>query len=125
MILDTNALSAMAEGDLAVEALLAGEAIHHLPTIVLGEYRFGLLSSRLRDQLAQWLDGMERSCLVLVVDATTARFYAEVREELRRKATPIPENDLWIAALARQHQLRLVSRDQHFDAVTGLQRLSW
>lgn len=52
MILDTNALSAMAEGDSAIESVLAGEAIHHLPTIVLGEYRFGLLGSRLRDRLA-------------------------------------------------------------------------
>jgi predicted nucleic acid-binding protein len=59
------------------------------------------------------------------VDEGTAEHYAEVREELKRMARPIPANDLWIAALARQHRLPIISRDRHFDFVPGLTRLAW
>jgi len=48
-----------------------------------------------------------------------------VRDELKRSGRPIPGNDLWIAALARQHALPLLSRDRHFDLVPGVQRIGW
>jgi tRNA(fMet)-specific endonuclease VapC len=69
---------------------------------------------------------------VLVVDEATAEKYAEVRDELKRIGRPIPANDLWIAALVRQHMLPLrqhmlplLSRDQHFDFVPRLKRVTW
>ena len=62
---------------------------------------------------------------VLDVNSETARHYADVREELRRAKTPIPENDLWIAALARQHDLPVITRDAHFDNVPGIRRIGW
>ena len=65
------------------------------------------------------------NCRVLTVDAGTAERYAEVRDELKRKGRPIPGNDLWIAALTRQHALPLLSQDRHFDFVPGLERLGW
>ena len=52
-------------------------------------------------------------------------FYRDVRTELKRAGTPIPSNDVWIAALSRQHRLPLLSRDRHFDAVPGIRRLAW
>ncbi len=125
MILDTNAVSALFAGDPALSEVLATDSRHHLPVIVLGEYRYGLLRSRHRDHLQQLLVTLARESIVLTVDAATAEAYADVREELRRKGRPIPENDLWIAALARQHTLPVVSRDDHFDAVSGLRRVSW
>jgi tRNA(fMet)-specific endonuclease VapC len=51
--------------------------------------------------------------------------YAAVRMELKKAGTPIPSNDVWIAALCRQHSLPIVSRNRHFDAVPGLRRLHW
>ncbi len=60
-----------------------------------------------------------------MVDEETADTYAQVRAELRRAGRPIPENDVWIAALARQHGQEVVSRDGHFDSVEGLRRISW
>ena len=57
--------------------------------------------------------------------AETAERYAEIRDGLKRKGRPILANDLWIAALARQHALPLLSRDQHFDSVPGLKRVGW
>ena len=61
----------------------------------------------------------------LAINERTAFHYAEIRFELKQKGTPIPANDLWIAALARQHDLPILSRDQHFDRVAGLRRIGW
>ena len=68
---------------------------------------------------------LERLAEVLVVDAETARAYALIRRELKEAGKPIPDNDLWIAALVRQHALPLLSNDTHFDYVKGLTRTGW
>ena len=125
MILDTNAVSALLGGDPALAERLANADHHHLPVIVIGEYRYGLLRSRHRRNLALLLDSLVRESIVLRVDETTAQTYAEVRDELRAHGRPIPENDVWIAALARQHDEPVVSRDRHFDAVKGLGTVTW
>jgi tRNA(fMet)-specific endonuclease VapC len=65
------------------------------------------------------------NCRVLRVDEGTAEQYAEVRDALKRSGRPIPGNDVWIAALARQYALPLLTRDQHFDFVPGLERVGW
>lgn len=125
MILDTNAVSALLSGQPALAQLLESSERHHLPVVVIGEYRYGLLRSRHRHTLQAFLDTLIRESLVLRVDEATAAHYAAVRNELRDAGRPIPENDVWIAALARQHDQPLVSRDEHFDEVAGLQRLAW
>ena len=96
-----------------------------MPVIVLGEYRFGLRSTRDRKVREKWLDSVERAVTVLHVDNVTAIRYADVRQELMQARTPIPENDVWIAALVRQYDLPLLSRDTHFDRVAGLKRIGW
>jgi tRNA(fMet)-specific endonuclease VapC len=125
VILDTNGLSALADGDLTLEPILRKARGIALPVIVLGEYRYGIRQSRNRVRYEQWLAEAISSYEVLPVDQGTAGHYAEVREELKRKARPIPANDLWIAALARQHRLPILSRDLHFDFVPGLKRIGW
>ena len=125
MILDTNALSAMADGDTNLEPLLQRADEVAVPVIVLGEYKYGIRQSRHRTQYERWLAEVLASCRVLVVDEGTAGHYAEVRDELKRSGRPIPGNDLWIAALARQHAMPLLSRDQHFDFVPELKRVGW
>src|SRR4051794_36387086 len=107
MILDTNAVSAFFEGIPAVCDEVGATSVLAVPSIVLGEYRFGLCSSRLRAELEARLGRLQRLAHVLVVDDETARFYATIRRELKDAGTPIPENDLWIAALTRQHGLPL------------------
>ena len=125
MILDTNALSAVAEGQPGAVAQLSKARQPSIPVIVLGEYRFGIAQSRRRIEYEDWLAEALSFCRILdVIDDTSAR-YAELRQELRLEGTPIPTNDLWIAALCRQHGLAIMSRDQHFDFVKGLRRLGW
>jgi predicted nucleic acid-binding protein len=125
VILDTNGLSALADGNADLDPLLRGAAETAVPAIVLGEYRYGIRRSRDRARYEQWLQVVLAGCRVLPVDERTAEHYAEIRDELRRRGRPIPANDLWIAALARQHALPLLSRDRHFDSVPGLRRIGW
>ena len=125
MILDTNAVSAFFEGVPAVcEAIGKADALW-VPSIVLGEYRFGMSASRLRTELEAKLGRLQRLAGVLVVDAETAMHYAKIRRELRDAGTPIPENDLWIAALVRQHADELLCNDAHFDNIAGIVRIGW
>jgi tRNA(fMet)-specific endonuclease VapC len=68
---------------------------------------------------------MVRACSVLEVDEETAGWYAELRVGLKEAGTHIPTNDAWIAALCRQHDFVIMSRDRHFDLVKGLRRVPW
>jgi predicted nucleic acid-binding protein len=125
MILDTNAVSALLVGDPGLGEVLAAEQRHHLPVIVIGEYRYGLRGSRHRGHLQSLLETLIRESIVLPVDETTAETYSEVRDGLRRTGRPIPENDIWIASLAKQHRQPVVSRDGHFDYVSDIRRVAW
>lgn len=125
MILDTNGLSAMADGDPSLEPILGSASELALPVIVLGEYRYGIAQSRSRIRYEKWLMELIASCRILRVDEATAGEYAAIRGELKRGGHPIPANDVWIAALARQHAMPVVSRDEHFDFVPKLERLPW
>jgi tRNA(fMet)-specific endonuclease VapC len=125
LILDTNALSAIAEGEGGASRAFVRASRVCIPVIVLGEYRFGIARSRHRRQYERWLEELVSACIVLEVTVETAVRYAELRGELREAGTPIPSNDTWIAALARQHSLPILSRDRHFDLIKGLRRVDW
>ena len=126
MILDTNALSAAADDDPVAVAVLARAEQMVLPVIVLGEHRHGIAESRHRASYENWLAGLLHDCMVLDVQEPTTHYYAEITLELKRKGKPIPTNDIWIAALCRQHSLPLfLSRDRHFDLVAGTKRIDW
>ncbi|MGD0510101.1 MAG: PIN domain-containing protein [Terriglobales bacterium] len=96
-----------------------------IPVIVLGEYRHGISQSRNRSAYEAWLTELLNDCMVLDVNEPTTHYYAEIVLELKRKGKPIPTNDIWIAALCRQHALPLLSRDRHFDGVEGNSRVGW
>jgi tRNA(fMet)-specific endonuclease VapC len=125
VILDTNALSAWAEGDRAIEPVLRAAAAIVLPVIVLGEFEFGIRQSRHERRYADWLLANLESVDVAAIDREVARTYGAVRLELKQAGTPIPINDTWIAAVARHRRLPIVSRDGHFDVVAGVERVSW
>jgi tRNA(fMet)-specific endonuclease VapC len=90
-----------------------------MPAIVLGELHSGFLAGTRREEnearLRQFLG--KRSVLVLDVTAETALRYAEIDALLRRKGRPIPRNDVWIAASAVEHGMRLVTVEEHFDEI--------
>lgn len=125
MILDTNALSALVDGERGLARALARTPQLALPVIVLGEFLYGIAGSRHRAAYAEWLRTHLCDFDVLHVTDATAAAYADVRLALRRSGNPIPANDAWIAALALEHRLPVVSRDEHFDVVPGLDRRTW
>ena len=125
MILDTNALSAWAEGLVSVEASFRSADRIVVPSVVLGEYYFGIRQSRHRDRYEDWLRRYLPLAAIATVTQATADAYADIRLELKRLGTPIPPNDAWIAALARQHDLPIMSNDAHFDVVVGVQRIAF
>ena len=122
-IIDTNVSSGFLRGEPgSVKALRSAHEIH-LPLIVLAEllagFAAGTRAPRNRHQLAQFMASPRVH--LMKPDEKTAQLYADVFGDLRRRGTPIPTNDLWIAALARQHRLPLLSFDAHFRAVQGLE----
>lgn len=125
MILDTNALSAVAEGHSTLESVLQNASEVAVPVIVLGEYRYGIRQSRHHRHYEQWLAEFLPRYGILDVDQETAIHYAALRIELKTAGTPIPSNDVWIAALSRQYTLPILSRDKHFDVVNSVRRIDW
>jgi predicted nucleic acid-binding protein len=125
LILDTNALSAAADRDPAALEVVAEAQRLAVPVIVLGEYRLGIAQSRRRTEYENWLREWLGTVTVLDIDDETTLHYAAIGLELKKSGKPIPVNDLWIAALCRQHSLPLISRDRHFDVVKGLERIDW
>ena len=125
MILDTNALSAFIDGEPAVGARLSAESQAAIPVIVLGEFWYGISGSRHRDKYERWLVDHLSDFEILSVTESTTLTYARVRASLKKLGRPIPANDTWIAALALEHRLPVMSREEHFDAVPGLRREAW
>ncbi len=125
MILDTNALSAFVDGDAGVGEILRRQPRAAIPVIVLGEFRYGIAQSRHRVTYEAWLGTQLHHFDILAVTDETTIAYATLRVVLKRSGHPIPANDAWIAALALQHRLPVLSRDHHFDAVPKLERKNW
>lgn len=122
LVLDTSAYARLRQGhDVVLDLLAAADAVL-LPTVVLGELEAGFeLGRRARENrmvLADFLD--EPFVDVLPVTASVARRYGHVFAQLRRAGTPIPVNDVWIAATVLDCGGHLVTFDQHFAQVAGL-----
>jgi tRNA(fMet)-specific endonuclease VapC len=125
MILDTNALSALADGDEGLAEKMESVSVPLLPSIVLGEYRYGILGSKFQSRYESWLENSLKAFAVVSVDGLTAVHYATIRFGLKSRGTPIPENDIWIAALALQYRLPVLSRDRHFSFIAEIHHLFW
>ena len=125
MILDTNALSAYLDRTSEAVKIVSEEREIAIPVIAAGEFAFGIAQSRHREAYERSLQRMLDRCTVLDIGIETARHYAAIRLELKGAGTPIPANDVWIAALSRQYATPVMSRDAHFDFVGGLRQRTW
>ena len=124
-LLDTNAVISVFGNDTALLAIVSRASRCFLPSIVLGELYYGAhQSANVAENMAK-LQAFRDTMALLSCDEDTAVEYGRIKAELRRRGRPIPENDIWIAAIAAQHQLELLSNDEHFDDVDGLSRKSW
>jgi len=123
--IDSNRYSDFCRGDeRAVEIVRTSDEVF-VPLIVVGELRAGFAHGSRRNDNEKILMRFLSSSRVRVVvpDEQTTRFYADIYADLRKRGLPIPTNDLWIAAIALQHDLVLFDRDSHFDNLLQLARL--
>ncbi len=122
ILLDTNAYSEFKKGHAEATRVLDHAKEIAINVVVLGEllggFEAGTRATTNRHELGEFLD--TQSVRVLEIDPDTAELYAGIFRELRRKGTLIPQNDMWIAASALQHNLVLFTFDQHFHNVDGL-----
>ncbi|MBU4272475.1 MAG: type II toxin-antitoxin system VapC family toxin [Planctomycetes bacterium] len=124
-LLDTNIVVALFKDDPAIHERLRQRPRVLVSIVVLGELYYGAQKSERLDKNLRQINRFLTRAAVLQCDAATAYEYGLVRNELRIKGRPIPENDVWIAAAARQHDFTLVSRDHHFAEVENLRWEQW
>lgn len=118
--LDTNVVIDLLNNDSRAIAWAHGFPEIYLPVPVLGELRFGAMNSARSVENLQRLDWLASRCRILDVRSSTTEPYARLRLDLRKRGRPIPENDLWIAALCLEHRLPLATRDKHFEEIEEL-----
>ncbi len=119
-LLDTNIIIALFEGEAILQDQLAQADEVFVSSIALGELYFGAGKSGRPQANRARVDEFARDNVVMGCDTDTARRYGEVKNALRLRGRPIPENGVWIAAVALQHGLTLITRDEHFNEVDGL-----
>ena len=119
-LLDTNVVIAIFEGDPDATAYFQKCSEVFLCVPVIGELRYGALASTRVKENLQRLDRFATTMLILSCDPGTTLHYGELKYVQRKKGKPIPDNDIWIAAIARQYGLKVVSRDSHFSYIDGL-----
>ena len=124
VLLDTNVVIALFAADLAVRTQ-AGHTDIVLSSTVLGELYYGARKSGRPTSNLSRLDEFAASVATLACDGVTAQYYGQIKDSLRLKGRPIPENDIWVAAIAIQYGLPLATRDQHFREVDGLLIENW
>ncbi len=124
-LLDTNVVIGILERDNSVTNRFTSLMRLFLPCIAMGELFYGARnSSRVQHNLAR-LAELSKALPVLPCDVGTAEAYGKLKAELRKKGRPIPENDIWIAAIAEQKELTLITRDAHFQELASLAVEVW
>lgn len=124
IMLDTNIVIASWKSDASVLTKLHGRTLATCSTIV-GELYFGAYRSNQLTANVQRVANYIAANRMLYCDADTVRTYGQVKQRLLAKGRPIPDNDIWIAAIALQHSLTLITRDHHFSEVEGLIIEAW
>jgi tRNA(fMet)-specific endonuclease VapC len=124
-LLDTGIVASFFRGDAGIRDEIAGSEAVFISSITLGELFYGAFKSRRTEGELKKIDEFAQVVRILECDADTAEIYGRIKTALRAKGRPIPENDIWIAAAAMQHELFLAMRDPHFEQVEGLTLASW
>lgn len=124
-LLDTNVIIALFAKEPVVHERLSNADEVFVPCIALGEMYFGAYKSlRIKENLAR-INEFVLNSTVLACDTDTAKKYGDIKNQLKEKGQPLPENDIWIALVAQQYDLTLITRDTHFHIIENLKIESW
>lgn len=124
-LLDTSVLIDLFAQDANILAQLEKAESTFIPSIALGELHYGARKSSRTEKNLEQLEQLATQVVILPCDAETSYWYGIVKDDLRKTGQPIPENDIWIAAIALQHGLTLATRDKHFQSVENLKTEMW
>ncbi|NUQ24851.1 MAG: type II toxin-antitoxin system VapC family toxin [Saprospiraceae bacterium] len=124
-LLDTNIVVPFLNGETGLKDKLGQYEDIYLPVFVLGELYYGAFNSSKKTYNLEKIEEFKEEIFILDCDEHTTKIYGEVKKGLKNKGTPIPENDIWISAIAIQYNLTLVTRDSHFYNVDGLSIERW
>ena len=124
-LLDTNIVIALFADETVVKDRLKEADEVFVPSIVLGELYYRAHKSKRVGSNVRQIDEFASQNVVLNCEIETARRYGDIKNALRQSSRPIPENDIWISAMALQNDLVLVARDAHFKEVESLKVESW
>lgn len=97
----------------------------YLPLTALGELLYGAYNSAFEAKALKQIEDFLKICVVLGPSERTAHYYGRIKADLTRQGKQIPQNDVWIAAVALEHSLPVATRDRHFSFVSGLTILEW
>lgn len=124
-VLDTNIIIALFDQDTSVIEQINEASEIYLPAIVIGELYYGAYNSNRLNQNLERIDTFRTQISILECDDDTGKIYGRIKKGLKDIGRPIPENDIWIAAIAIQHHLVLATRDGHFEYVEELEIEDW
>ena len=124
-LLDTNIVIALFGEDISVQKHIARAREIFIPSTVIGELFFGAFKSARPKENVTRIENFSAVSTVLVCGIGTSREYGRIKHLLLKKGKPIPENDIWVAALAIEYDLTLVTRDEHFKNIDDLKRTVW
>lgn len=124
-LLDTNIVIPFFNGDPGLRGKFAQSEEIYLPVIVLGELYYGAFNSSQKKANFEKIEGFKEEIFILDCDEYTAKIYGDIKNGLKEKGTPIPENDIWISAIATQYSLILMTRDRHYINIDGLRNEMW
>lgn len=125
ILLDTTVIIALLSEDQAVIGQLRTADEVFVPSIAIGELFYGAYKSRQLQENIEIIRRFVHENTILPADWETAELYGRIKSRLGQRGRPIPENDIWIAAIALQYDLELAARDAHFAEVEGLASRSW
>ena len=124
-LLDTSVVVEHFRGNLQVADTLETAQVLFVPSVVVGELCYGALRSVQFEKRWQQILMFLQAVKIVSIDKEMAFHYGHIRSVLAQMGTPIPENDIWIAALAIQYQLPLATRDKHFQRFASISLLNW
>ena len=124
-LLDSNIIIAIFKGNKSFAEKISNEEVIFLPCIVLGELYTGVNRVLDKNKHLKILSEFLQLCKVVNIDSTTAKFYGETMAALHERGKPIPTNDVWIASIAIQNNLTLISNDKHFKDIPNLKIINW
>jgi tRNA(fMet)-specific endonuclease VapC len=124
-LLDSNIIISLFKGDKKTTKWLLNAESVFVPYVVIGELYYGAYKSGQKKSNMKKIDDFISFSSILNSTADTSKLYGFIKNQLKTQGKPMPENDIWIAALAIQYGVTLITRDNHFNNVKNLPVEIW